>query len=156
MEHNLRAQRANMRKAFIDLAVGFDPNFFVTLAMNAPAGVDDLRHRLGKFCAMLDKALLGDNWHKLPPAHRTDGLFTLEHCTSNIHAHGILRVPDNRGKDLPLLVSQKWSRLSAAGDVDVQEITDATKLAAYCTKEMHWAGFDTNQIVLTREFMRSQ
>jgi hypothetical protein len=156
MEINLHAQRNELRRAFINLVVGFSPNAFITLATNSTGSVEDLKHKLGKFCAMIDKALLGDNWYKLPHEKRTDGLFTIEHTASNIHAHGVLRLPEHEHDDVPLLVQQRWSRLSEAGNTDFQEIDDAAKLAAYCTKEMHRASFDTNQIVLTREFMKSR
>lgn len=156
MEINLRKQRADIRQAFIDLIVGFNPNVFITLATNSTGSVEELTQKLCKFCAMIDKALLGDSWYRLPPDKRTDGLFTIEHTASNIHAHGILRLSAHKHNDLPLLVQQKWSRLSEAGNTDFQKIDDAAHVAAYCTKEMQRAGFDTNQIVLTREFIKSR
>jgi hypothetical protein len=156
MENNLYAQRSDLRKAFIDLVVGFNPNVFVTLATNSTDSVEELKHKLGKFCAMIDKSLLGDKWHKLPPEMRTDGIFSIEHTASNIHAHGILRLPAHDHDDLPLLVERKWNRLSKAGNTNFQNIDDVARLAAYCTKEMHKASFDTNQIVLTREFIKSR
>jgi len=82
---------------------------------------------------------LGQKFHKLAPDNRSDGIFFIEHTASNVHAHGLMKILNPKSVDLPVLTAMTWNRLTKAGTVDVQEITDSRRCASYCTKEMRGA-----------------
>ena len=147
--------REQLREEYVALAVSMQPNFYVTLATNEFGSVTDLTRRLGKFCAMMDRSLIGHRWNKAPEQNRLDGLFFIEHASSNIHAHGLLRIPEQENKDIALLVERKWNRLTQAGSTDTQSIHDAIGVAEYVTKEMRNFSFDQDQTVLASQFWKN-
>ncbi|ATN35226.1 hypothetical protein ACO34A_15590 [Rhizobium sp. ACO-34A] len=153
MEHNLKAKRNALRSAYIELIEGFNPNAFVTLALNKSSTVEEVTRLVGRFCGIMDRRLLGHTWHKLSPDRRTDGVFLIEHVGTNIHAHGILRFPIDDLSVLDAQIMLVWNRLTEAGTTDAKAITDTNRLARYCTKEIPGFVYDADQVVLPRQFM---
>lgn len=147
--------REQLREEYIALAVSMQPNFYITLATNDFGSVADITRKLGKFCAMMDRSLIGHRWNKAPEQKRLDGLFFIEHASSNIHAHGLLRIPEARDTDMALLVERKWNRLTEAGSTDTQSIYEAVGVAEYVTKEMRGFTFDQDQTVLASQFWKN-
>lgn len=154
MEQNIKAKRNALRSAYIELIESFNPNVFVTLALNKSSTVEEVTRLVGRFCGIVDRKLLGHKWHKLPPAQRTDGIFLIEHVGTNIHAHGIIRLPvdDITGLDVQTMLA--WNRLTEAGSTNFQAIDDINRLSRYCTKEMPGFIHDADQVVLLRQFMK--
>jgi hypothetical protein len=113
----------------------------------------DMAHLIGEFLAMMDRALLGRNWSRLPADERTDGIFIIEHTDTNIHAHGLLRFPEAKTLDLNNLTKGKWDKLTEAGDADYRALYDTQRCIAYCTKEITAFSFNPDQVVLARQFM---
>lgn len=148
----VQVKREKLREEYKNLALSMQPNYFVTLATNDFGSVSETTRVLGKFCAMMDRALLGHRWHKAPEQERVDGVFFIEHTRSNIHAHGLLRVPEQEGEDMAVLIARKWNRLTEAGSTDVQSIHDAYGVAEYVTKELKSFTFDQDQMVLASQF----
>jgi|GEM_PF-2571715 len=112
----------------------------------------DMTRLIGKYLAMMDRALLGRNWSQFSPDDRTDGIFFIEHTDTNIHAHGLLRFPELKYCGLDVLTVQKWNKLTEAGSTDFQEIYDAQNVTEYCTKEMNSFLFNPDQVVMARQF----
>lgn len=113
----------------------------------------DMTHLIGEYLAMMDRALLGRKWSQLPADQRTDGIFIIEHTSTNIHAHGLLRFPTPKTRNIEELTKEKWSRLTQAGDTNYQAIYDAQVCAEYCTKEMSGYLFNPDQVALPGQFM---
>lgn len=155
MEQNLKAKRNALRSAYIELIESFNPNAFVTLALNKSSTMEEVTRLIGRFCGMMDRNLLGHKWHKRQPDKRTDGVFLIEHIGTNIHAHGIIRFPVDDLCTLDAQTMLAWNRLTEAGTTNVQAIHDANRLAWYCTKEMPGLIHDADQIVLVRQFMNN-
>ncbi|MFK4767099.1 hypothetical protein [Rhizobium sp. ZW T2_16] len=145
--------RNALRSAHIELIESFNPNAFVTLALNKTSSVEEVTRLIGKFCGMMDRKLLGHKWHRLPASDRSDGIFFIEHTRTNIHAHGIIRFPTSDFLDLARKTILTWNCLTEAGTVDFQVITDLERLGRYCTKEMPNFLYDSDQMVLLRQFM---
>ncbi len=155
MERNHKDHRQRMHDAYIELAVGMQPNAFVTLAANDYGHLHEMTRLIGRFCGMVDRELLGHKWHKLPVEKRLNGIFFIEHTKTNIHAHGLLKFPETPDADLPLITALKWNRLTNAGDTNFQFIDggDRERVAGYCTKEMKGFLFNGDQVVLASQFM---
>ncbi|MCJ8151861.1 hypothetical protein [Shinella sedimenti] len=183
MEHNNKEQRQRLRDAYMKLGLQMQPTAFVTLTTNDTVKTDarkkkdqgppkaltwrhqgepkvseisktlDMTRLIGEYLAMMDRALLGRNWSQVSPDQRTDGLFIIEHTKTNIHAHGLLRFPAAKTRDLEVLTLMKWNRLTQSGDTNFQSICDVDRVAEYCMKEMANVQFSSDQVVLTRQFM---
>lgn len=147
--------REQLREEYIALAVSMQPNFYVTLVTNDFGSVAEITRKLGKFCAMVDRSLIGHRWNTAPEQKRLDGLFFIEHASSNIHVHGLLRIPEARDTDMALLVERKWNRLTEAGSTNLQSIYEAVGVAEYVTKEMRSFTFDQDQTVLASQFWKN-
>lgn len=151
----VQVKREKLREEYKNLALSMQPNYFVTLATNDFGSVSETTRVLGKFCAMMDRSLIGHRWNTTPEQKRLDGLFFIEHASSNIHAHGLLRIPEAQDVDIALLVARKWNRLTQAGSTDTQSIHDAIGVAEYVTKEMRNFSFDQDQTVLASQFWKN-
>jgi hypothetical protein len=155
MHDYTREHLKNIRSAYGDMASDFKPNAFLTLATNSTIDAAEVTRLIGRFCAMLDRLLLGHKWFKLPAEQRTDGMFLIEHADTNIHAHGILRMPKSDDPGLDLMIDRKWRCLIKEGTTDYSAITDLSGLVRYCTKEMILPSFNPDHVILTRQFMAS-
>lgn len=137
--------------AYIDLCGQLAPNFFVTLARNMTASKESVSRLVRDFCARMNRKLLGHTWTMTAASERS--VFFIEHVTSNIHAHGPIRIPSCDGVDVGALSEGIWPKLCPGGSVVVMPINDVTGCASYCTKEMRDFRFGDDQIVLMREFI---
>ena len=153
MENNSKQHRDRLQAGYIELALGMQPNAFVSLATNDYGDIPEMTRLIGRFCGMVDRDLLGHKWHTLPAEQRLNGIFFIEHVATNIHAHGILRFPDAADADLRLLTERKWSRLTKAGSTAFKLFCDTERCISYCTKEMKSFLFNGDQVVLARQFM---
>jgi len=143
-----------LQQAWVEFAEAFEPNFFITLTDPTEPHLTTMREKLGKLCGRVDRAVLGKKFASRLPQERTDGIFFIEHIGSNIHAHGLLRVPNTSLETLDKLTRKQWHRVCRDGKYDLQEIYDCAGVASYCTKEMIRFGFSPDQIAFTRDFMK--
>jgi hypothetical protein len=143
-----------MRRAYAKFVGQMAPTVFVTLAFNRTGTVYEARTLAKHYCGRMDRKLLGHEWNKTPAAFRTDGIFFVEHRSSNIHLHGILRFPKGTLTGLRMTTGLVWAKLCPPGDTDVQAVYDVAGLTNYCTKEMDDADYaDDQQIILVRNLM---
>lgn len=154
MTQNNWERRQQLREAYVTLAKQIEPNAYVTLATNDTGEIPEMTRLIGKFCGMMDREICGHKFHTYSADKRTNGIFVIEHTKTNIHAHGLLSLPDSPKADLPLLAARKWNILTKAGTTDFQPIYDAAGVAAYCTKEMANFSFDGDQVVVTGQFRK--
>lgn len=78
---------------------------------------------------------------------RADGIFFIEKPNTNVHAHGIVRVP----YDL-VDAAELWENLCPSGTIDIQKIY-SPDFASYCTKEFELDSYSEDQVVLLTDFM---
>ncbi len=143
-----------LQQAWAEFAETFEPNFFVTLTDPTEPHLATMREKLGKLCGRIDRAVLGKKFARRLPHERTDGIFFIEHVDSNIHAHGLLRVPNASFEEFDALTKMQWHRVCRDGRYDLQEVYDCAGVARYCAKEMTRFGFNPEQVAFTRDFMK--
>ncbi|TAA58862.1 hypothetical protein [Shinella sp. JR1-6] len=153
MEYDYRHKK-RLRQAWVEFVEAFEPNFYITLTDPTEPHLATMREKLGKLCGRIDRALLGKKFARYLPHERTDGIFFIEHIGSNIHAHGLLRVPKASLKEFDALTKMQWHRVCRDGKFDLQEVYDRAGVASYCTKEMTRFGFNPDQVAFTRDFMK--
>lgn len=147
-------QNKQLQDAWVEFTAAFKPTFFVTLTDPTERNLTVMKSLLSKYCGRIDRALLGKKFEFLPAEERTDGIFFIEHVESNIHAHGLLRVPQVSEEALGALTKKQWHRVCRDGKCDVQAVYDCDGVARYCTKEMMRFQFNPDQIAFTRDFMK--
>lgn len=146
--------KKRLRQAWVEFVEAFEPNFYITLTDPTEPHLATMREKLGRLCGRIDRALLGKKFARHLPVERTDGIFFIEHIGSNIHAHGLLRVPKASFDELGALTKMQWHRVCRDGKFDLQEVYDCAGVASYCTKEMTRFGFNPDQVAFTRDFMK--
>ena len=151
---NSDEDKKKLQKAWVEFAVKFEPNFYVTLTDPTEPHLMTMREKLGKLCGRIDRAVLGKKFSRHLPHKRTDGIFFIEHVGSNIHAHGLLRVPKASHEEFDALIKMQWHRVCRDGKYDLQTVYDCAGVASYCTKEMTRFDFNPEQIAFTRDFMK--
>ncbi|THF50776.1 hypothetical protein [Allorhizobium terrae] len=154
MAQNNQERRQRLREGYIQVIQQMTPNAFITLATNDTGDMSEMTRLIGKFCGMMDREICGHKFHTYSSDKRTNGIFVIEHTKTNIHAHGLLRFPDNSTVDLPLLTARKWNTLTKAGTTNFQPMYDAVGVAGYCTKEMRSFLFDWDQVVVASQFIK--
>jgi hypothetical protein len=154
MQDNDHVNYSDLREGFVELmAHTIQPNVFLTLVTNAEGSPMKLRRAIKDLLARLDRALLGPKWQKQSKDQRTEGVFIIEHVESNIHAHGMLRLPSFDEAEIYMTVGTFWNKLCPSGNSCFRLLEDALVCARYCTKEMDMPWFSGEQIVCTWDFM---
>lgn len=146
--------KRKLQQAWVEFTGAFEPNFYLTLTDPTEPHLSLMREKLGKLCGRIDRAVLGKKFVRHLPHERTDGIFFIEHIGSNIHAHGLLRVPNTSLEEFDALTKMQWHRVCRDGKYDLQTVYDCAGIASYCTKEMTRFGFNPDQIAFTRDFMK--
>jgi hypothetical protein len=142
-----------LREAYKEFAVGFDANEMVTLATNQDGNIEKMRKLVDAFAVRMDRWALGRFYHTLPISKRANGIFFVEHVSSNIHAHGLVHFPYGSGLSRLLKASEFWRSLCPSGSIDVQLVQSVEGIANYVTKEMKWDRYDSDQVILLADRM---
>lgn len=160
MNNNDPYSYRQLRAAYVELASkNIAADTFITLVTNETWELPKMRQAIKHFLGRADHSLLGRKWWKQPLDCRAEGIFFIEHVTSNTHAHGLLRLPvrhPDDQRDMKTLLAEHWQDLAPAGSLDCQHIHDAPGCADYCTKEMAFSHFQGEQIVCTWDFVKRQ
>lgn len=148
------SERKCMKTAYMSFLDQFEADSYVTLVTNDDGTVEGMRALIRDFLARLDRKMLGNAWLERPQDERTDGVFVIEHVSSNIHAHGLVRMAKNDKIDIQEHCKAIWAKLCPGGSVLIETPDSVQKVASYISKEFVGARFSDEQIVLTRELMR--
>lgn len=146
-------ERKQLKEAYMDLMDDFQPNSFITLATNGDGTIEGMRDLVKDFLARLDRKILGNAWLERPIHERTDGVFIIEHVTSNIHAHGLVRLAKNDNVDVEAHCKSVWGKLCPGGSVLMEPPSSTHAVARYISKESTGICFLDDQLIITREFM---
>lgn len=140
-------RNVKLKQAYEDLCIRYCPNQLVTLATNQAWSTGEMTTLIGEFARRIDFHGLGRKCHKMPIAARADGIFFIEKPNSNVHAHGVLRVPYELAG-----AHEIWSKLCPSGSIDIQQIR-SDGFASYCTKEFELRSHSEDQVVFLTDFM---
>lgn len=137
----------SLKQAYTELCYRYSPNLMITLATNQAWSSVKMTSLIGEFAYRVDQRALGRKCFKQPTAMRADGIFFIEKPNTNVHAHGIVRVPYD-------LVGAKdiWEKLCPSGTIEIQKIS-SPGFASYCTKEFELASHSEDQVVFLTDFM---
>ena len=147
------SERKRVKAAYMSFLEQFEADCFVTLVTNDDGTIEGMRALIRNFLARVDRKMLGNAWLERPRDERTDGVFFIEHVSSNIHAHGLVRMAKNDKVNVQNHCQNVWGKLCPSGSVLIETPDSERKVAFYITKEFVGGRFADDQIVLTRELM---
>lgn len=153
----VRSGADELRDAYISLAGRNYRDYFLTLVVNHAMSQDAMRSLLSRFFGRVDRALLGRDYYTLPMSQRTDGVIFVEHATSNIHAHCVLKFPKGKAPGALASTCEKfWSTLCPSGNAKLEIQYGGGDAADYATKEITRFNYDAaDQIMLVGQFANS-
>lgn len=126
-------------KRLRDTITGFvasqDWSWAVTAVFNRDTSPAGGRRALKAFHARIDRAFLGRNWQHAPADRRSFALWFPEHVQSNLHFHGMIRVPAEFADRFLTVGAGAWKDLAPAGNLLTKPITDLAYWGGYITKE---------------------
>lgn len=142
--------RKRAKQELITFFAKMNYSHVLTLAWNrgAPAAgsssratsIAHAKRDIGLLLARLDRRLLGTKFN-LKPELRTPAVFFFEKVGTNLHAHGLLRVPSKRLLSLhrmfPGVRGGVWSELVPSGSYKLEIIHDVRTTVGYLLKEQH-------------------
>lgn len=145
---NKRINVSAYRREFNNMTSNHAFDYFVTLATNwsdvvSATNGGQLEKRAERFWknvsnweARVNRALVGPKWVKSPK--RFGALVVVEHVSSNIHAHLLMRERTGaREEDVELAISSAWAKVVPRGTINFQEIRNISDISTYITKEAH-------------------
>lgn len=136
-----------------------DFDLFGTIAFNRETTVDGLRRRLKRFHQHVDRSLLGKRFDKRPPQERTLFFAFIEHRTSNLHLHLMIKVPPGTAmtERYSWVAPRKLKKLLPKADLKLsplREMTDLYRTVDYSTKEL-WERANFEDFIISTEFLKS-
>lgn len=150
------ADRKKIRAAWVELIQKQDPNTFITLATNQNITVDRMKDLTKTFFGHLDRRLLGTKYSKKTTDKRTNGFAFIEHESSNIHVHCLIRPANKLHTPSKIKITNSdleaiWLKVYASGSFDYQPITELYNLSRYVTKEFKTNNYDTTKHTMILE-----
>jgi hypothetical protein len=151
---NVYKGRHELRQAYEKWLASLDVDLFITLSLSDNVGLDQARQKLKRWLAYVDSHYLGRGWAKRPSSDRTDGIIIPESIDTNLHYHGLIRLPP-RGQTQGLDVIEPrleglWQKIEWRGTCKVDWIRDAGS-ARYVTKQLVRPGY-LDHLIFPREF----
>jgi hypothetical protein len=114
-------------------------NVGVHLFFNSDVTLSKARSTVKRCFRDVDRELVGTRFHKKPASLRTTGVFFFEHLDTNLHAHGLLRVREDRLAQFeelfPATGRGLWTECWESGSQTTEMLYDAAGFADYITKE---------------------
>lgn len=137
-------------------SVGLNAPYFVTANFNRDVSYNGAREALRSWHLRLDRRLLGPKWQKKPAENRTQFIAYVEHLSSNLHWHLLVRPPGHVSQtEFSAAAKDAWGCLVEGGSLDIQiarSKADREKVASYCTKDL-WIRENYEKFVLSTEFL---
>lgn len=111
------------------------PNLFVTFAFNRWVSMDEAQRTFEEFHQRIDRKLLGRSYFDRPD-DRTVYIATIEKPDTNIHIHALFRMTPEQAVRFGSIAPDIWTKLVAAGNLDIQSVRDTEGAARYVTKAL--------------------
>lgn len=128
-------EHQRQREAIQAFLTAQDWTWAVTAVFNRETSFAGGKRALEAFHARIDRAFLGRNWQRAPAERRSFAIWFPEHPQSNLHFHGLIRVPTESAKRFLTVGPAAWAKLNPAGNLDAKPITDLSGWGGYVTKE---------------------
>lgn len=115
-------------------------DYFITFVFNTNISPESAQKRIDFWCQKINRKIAGPRWHKKDRSDLLQIFFNAEHINSNIHYHGLIKLPNNNTWSkwkLLWLMHTLWAKLSPAGNIDLKKIltqSDNIKFCDYSTK----------------------
>lgn len=138
------------REAYIRFAAVNYPDYALTLTTERTLSAASFRVLLKKFFHRIDQELIGRHAHKANMDQRTDGVIFIEHTTTNVHAHILLKFPKREvPSKLSTLCKEQWKAVWKAGSAKLEPQYGGGGGGRYATKELTLRNHnDLEQILL--------
>lgn len=142
-----------LRAAYVNLLSEIDWQYALTLNFNAPVTDVSATSAMRKFCARLDRKLLGKSWAEKDPNERILVIVRCENRDKNFHLHGIAQLPASRRSiNFCDLGEKAWRRVSRRGSACIRHRQNDQGWAQYITKQM--TPGTEGDFIYSRDFMR--
>ena len=126
----------NYRDECVRLMSDFEPILFVTFAINRWVSMEEAQRTFEEFHQRLDRKLLGRSYFNRP-GDRTVYIAAIEKPDTNIHIHALFRMTTEQAARFGDIAPGIWTKLVAAGNLDIQPVRHAEGAARYVTKALH-------------------
>ena len=137
-------QREKYQSECIRWITSFEPDLFVTFAINHAISMDQAQKLFEDFHLRLDAKLVGRAMMRRPD-QRTDYIATIEKPDTNLHIHALFRMTAEQKARFGEVAPVIWAKLAKAGNIDIKPVHYAEGAARYITKEL---GPDTSDRLL--------
>jgi hypothetical protein len=159
----------NRQRQWAHFLWGSDFDFFVTINSNdSTFNYNRGRSAIKKFGALVDRQLLGRNWHKFSSDERTFFAAIPERAGGELHYHILLKFPPKAQHDTKSLQDFgrgfkrriEHKRIFPRGDADVGQLTghgelvdsgNQFKTTCYVAKDL-WQEEISSNVILSNEF----
>ena len=135
-----------------DWFVTLNPNLATRNYQISSDFIARLRDRLKRWHAISDRRLIGRQWSKLPPGHRTFFFAFPERGPKGdlVHWHCLVKSPPAPPADrLFEVYDDAWTKVCPGGQIDLGIYRQAP--AWYSTKKL-WKKFGTENFIISSEF----
>lgn len=130
-------------------------NVAMTLNFNSPVSLENARKSVGRCFCKVDRKLFGTRFQQ-KPERRISGVFVFEHLESNLHAHGLVRVPKERLGTFTSLFPETqrgiWSDVWSAGTQWTTQASNPAGFASYMAKEQRATSLPETMLFLEEFF----
>lgn len=126
-------------------------NYAITLAWNSNVSLRLAKEHLRKLLGRVDAAFLGRRFYRHPANERAQAMFVFEKIETNIHVHGLWRLPSF--EKIKLLVSLfpgerggLWNEVVPSGSYCLTRIDDHHEAVNYMMKGQHMRSDDREMV----------
>ena len=131
-----RERLEELREAYVEIIAHMEPTIFLTFNFGYNIKPMNALDRLKGFCAKVERASLGRNWHKFRDPDRLRLVAFPERLDSNPHWHGVAHAPSAMIHTLASKAEAIWLSYARRGQLDYSWIEDEHAVAHYITKRI--------------------
>lgn len=154
IQDEVHFQVSNLKKfkaAYAEWAFKLGMNYAITLAWNRDVPLSAAKGHLRKLLAHVDAAFLGRRFHRHPTNERARAMFVFEKINSNIHVHGLWRMPSIAkikllGALFPGERGGVWNEVVPSGSYCLTRIEDHHAAVGYMMKDQHMRSDDREMV----------
>ncbi len=139
------------KAAYAELAFNLGMNYALTLAWNRDVPLSAAKGHLREMLARVDAAFLGRRFYRHPANERARAMFVFEKVETNIHVHGLWRMPSLKkikllGSLFPGERGGVWNEVVPSGSYCLTRIEDHHSAVGYMMKGQHMRSDDREMV----------
>ena len=157
-DEKIYAENAEIKDGLITLAQSLRPTHKVDLIFNADISLRSACRKIKHFDTQVHRKLVGKYFYKKPADQRIISICFPEHIDSNLHYHGVFRVPEQFHDKFQITAILAWLRVCQSGHLTIsglQNPSDIHQATNYCLKEIYKIQ-NYEHFVLSSEFWSSK